>query len=159
MMMTRRNKTELSEMTAAWLLPIVTTVVAAATGSNVADVLDNPYHALWVIIVSYVLWGIGVPLAMMVLVIYFQRLALHKLPPREVIVSMFLPMGPLGQGGYGMPSAFFDVLGTILSVCVILLWIVVTVFTIRGIIAGEMIHAPCLKDIKTAKPQDEEKVA
>lgn len=94
-------------MTAVWLLPIVTTVVAAATGGIVADVIDNPYHALWTVIVSYVLWGIGVPLAMMVLSIYFQRLALHKLPPKEVIVSMFLPMGPLGQGGYGYVKHYF----------------------------------------------------
>lgn len=31
---------------------------------------------------------------------YYQRLALHKLPPREIIVSSFLPLGPLGMGGY-----------------------------------------------------------
>lgn len=31
---------------------------------------------------------------------YYQRLVLHKLPPREVIVSCFLPLGPLGYGGY-----------------------------------------------------------
>lgn len=42
----------------------------------------------------------AVPLALSVLVIYFQRLALHKMPPREVIVSAFLPLGPLGYGGY-----------------------------------------------------------
>ena len=99
--MTRRNKTELSEMTALWLLPIVTTVVAAATGGIVAEVLDNPQHALWTMMASYAIWGIGVPWSMMVLVIYFQRLALHKLPPKEILVSMFLPIGPCGQGGYG----------------------------------------------------------
>lgn len=39
---------------------------------------------------------------MTVLVIYFHRLTVHKLPPREVIVSVFLPLGPLGQGGFGI---------------------------------------------------------
>lgn len=87
-------------MTAAWLLPIVATIVAAASGGIVAEVLPNPHHALWTIIVSYVLWGTGVPLAMAILVIYFQRLTVHKLPPPEVIVSVFLPLGPLGQGGF-----------------------------------------------------------
>lgn len=43
----------------------------------------------------------GTPLAMMVLVIYYQRLAVHKLPPRETVVSCFLPLGPLGFGGFG----------------------------------------------------------
>ena len=39
---------------------------------------------------------------MAVLVVYFQRLTVHKLPPREVIVSAFLPLGPLGQGGFAI---------------------------------------------------------
>ncbi|KAF4634899.1 hypothetical protein G7Y89_g3188 [Cudoniella acicularis] len=92
----------LSKMTAAWLLPIVAPIVAAASGGIVAEVLPNPQHALWTVIASYILWGTGVPLAMVVLVIYFQRLTLHKLPPKEVIVSVFLPLGPLGQGGFGI---------------------------------------------------------
>jgi hypothetical protein len=67
----------------------------------VAGVLPNEQYALWTVIVSYVLWGIGLPLGMMVMVIYLLRLALHKLPPKAVIVSVFLPLGPLGQGSLG----------------------------------------------------------
>lgn len=96
------HNAELSTMTAAWLLPIVATIVAAASGGIVAEVLPNPQHALWTLTISYILWGTGAPLAMAVLVIYFQRLTVHKLPPREVIVSVFLPLGPLGQGGFGI---------------------------------------------------------
>ena len=89
-------------MTAAWLLPIAPTVVAAASGGIVAEALPNRQHALWTVTTSYVLWGTGVPLAMVTLVIYFERLTLHKLPPREVIVSCFLPLGPLGLGGFAI---------------------------------------------------------
>ena len=89
-------------MTAAWLLPIVSTIVAASSGGIVAEVLPDPQHALITVVISYVLWGTGIPLAMTVLVIYFQRLTIHKLPPREVIVSVFLPLGPLGQGGFAI---------------------------------------------------------
>jgi len=96
------HETALSTMTAAWLLPIVAPIVAAASGGIVAEVLPNPQHALWTAITSYILWGTGVPLAMAVLVIYFQRLTVHRLPPREVIVSVFLPLGPLGQGGFAI---------------------------------------------------------
>ena len=92
------HEAKLSTMTAAWLLPIVSTIVAAASGGIVADVLPNPQHALWTLTVSYILWGTGVPLAMFTLVLYFQRLTMHSLPPQEVIVSVFLPLGPLGQG-------------------------------------------------------------
>lgn len=99
--MTRESETVLSSASAAWLLPIVSCVVAAASGGIVAEALPHPQHALGTIIASYVLWGIGVPLALMVMVIYLLRLILYKLPPKALIVSMFLPLGPLGQGGYG----------------------------------------------------------
>jgi tellurite resistance protein TehA-like permease len=102
--MSRRDETQLSSMTAVWLLPIAGTVVTASSGALVAEILPNPQHALWTIIVSYVLWGIGLPLALMVMVIYLQRLTLHKIPPKAMIVSVFLPLGPLGQGGFGYVS-------------------------------------------------------
>ncbi|KAJ9655631.1 Plasma membrane sulfite pump involved in sulfite metabolism [Neophaeococcomyces mojaviensis] len=93
---------ELSNMTAIWLLPIVAPIVAAASGGIVAEVLSDPQHALWTVITSYVLLGTGFPLAMMLLTMYFHRLTIHHLPPREVIVSVFLPLGPLGQGSFAL---------------------------------------------------------
>lgn len=98
--MSRKDETQLSSMTAVWLLPIVSCPVAASSGAMVADILPNPQHALWTVIASYVLWGIGLPLALMVMVIYLQRLTLHKIPPKAIIVSVFLPLGPFGSGGY-----------------------------------------------------------
>ena len=100
MVMSSEYQTSLDRITAGQLLPIAATIVAAGTGAEVAEILPNPQHALGTLIVSYVMWGMGVPLALVVLVMYYQRLALHKLPPREVIVSCFLPLGPLGMGGY-----------------------------------------------------------
>lgn len=90
-------------MGAAWLLPIVACVVAAASGSIVAEVLllPHPQYALGILVASYFLWGVGVPLALMVIVIYLMRLTIHKMPAKALIVSTFLPLGPLGQGGYG----------------------------------------------------------
>ena len=88
-------------MTAAWLLPIVSCVVAAASGAIVADILPNIHLALATILASYILWGIGVPMALMVICIYLQRLMFYKLPPKAMLVSVFLPLGPLGQGGFG----------------------------------------------------------
>lgn len=227
-------------MTAAWLLPVVATIVSAASGSIVAEELVkwNPQHALLTIIVSYILWGCGLPLAMMVLVIYLQRLTMVALPPREVIVSVLLPLGPLGQGafaimnlgkqamvvfplthtlplaplvgqvayslglfiglvmwGFGMvwlflavaslsrakfpfnlgwwgftfplgvytvstttlatelPSAFFKVLGTIFSLVVLLLWIVVTIATLQRTVTGDLFQAPCIASWERAEAE------
>lgn len=33
---------------------------------------------------------------------YFHRLSVYHLPPREVIVSVFLPLGPIGQGSFAL---------------------------------------------------------
>ncbi|KAF7560102.1 hypothetical protein G7046_g4054 [Stylonectria norvegica] len=96
-----KHETQIQTMTAVWLLPIVATIVAAASGGIVASVLPTQ-QAIITIVTSYILWGCGVPLAMFTLVIYFQRLTMHKLPPCEVIVSVFLPLGPLGQGAFGI---------------------------------------------------------
>ncbi|OQE28841.1 hypothetical protein PENSTE_c003G04487 [Penicillium steckii] len=234
-LMTRRNGLDLSSMTAAWLLPIVSCVVAAASGAIVADILPEPQLSLGTILASYILWGIGFPLALMVICIYLQRLMFYKLPPKAALVSVFLPLGPLGQGGYGiqklgqsaqkifpqtqtlsssagevfyiignlmglllwgfglvwltfaiatlvnsrkfpfnmgwwaltfplgvfttctctmgqeLPSRFFSVLGTIFSVIVVLLWLLVTAHTGRGIIKGDIFVAPCLRDLE--RPQ------
>ncbi|KAF7622501.1 hypothetical protein AFLA_009038 [Aspergillus flavus NRRL3357] len=232
LLMAHGGETQLSSMTAVWLLPIVSCVVAGSSGGIVAGVLSNPQHALWTVIVSYVLWGIGLPLAMMVMVIYLQRLTLHKIPPKAVIVSVFLPLGPLSQGGFGilklgkaartifpqthtlqassgdvfytvgflvalilwafalvwlffalasivrcksfpfnigwwgftfplgvfatctcemgteLPSEFFRILGTIVSLCVVVLWVVVSVGTLKGVVSGQLFVAPCLANLK-----------
>jgi tellurite resistance protein TehA-like permease len=234
LLISHSNQQSLDRITAAQLLPIAATIVAAGAGAEIAEVLPNPEHALGTLITSYVMWGMSVPLAMAVLVMYYQRLALHKLPPREVVVSCFLPLGPLGMGGYTimylgkvsriifpqthffhnlavagdviyiigifvalimwgfglvwlvfalctiylcrpfpfnmgwwgftfplgvfsistitfgveMPSLFFRVLGTILSVAVVILWIVVAVGTAKGAFSGELFFAPCLANLK-----------
>jgi tellurite resistance protein TehA-like permease len=225
------HQTRHETMTAAWLLPIVAPIVASASGSIVASVLPNPHHALTTIVTSYVLWGIGVPLALVVLTMYFHRLAIHKLPPQEVIVSVFLPIGMMGQGGFGilqlgvqaakvfprtgtlhalsgeilyalgwgvavllwgfglvwlffavasisrsrfpfnmgwwgftfpvgvftmstitigreMDSAFFKVLGTVFAICVMLLWTVVAANTIKNLVFGKLVEAPCLREME-----------
>ncbi|KAF2212320.1 hypothetical protein CERZMDRAFT_59220 [Cercospora zeae-maydis SCOH1-5] len=100
LLMSASHQRSLDSITAAQLLPIAATIVAASTGSQVARIVPDPQVSLGTIIASYVMWGMGVPMALVVLVIYYQRLALHKMPPREVIVSAFLPLGPLGLGGY-----------------------------------------------------------
>ncbi|KAI1342826.1 sulfite efflux pump SSU1 [Xylariaceae sp. FL0016] len=91
--------TDLENMTAAWLLPIVAPIVAATTGAVVASALD-PDRALVVILTSYAILGTGLPAALSILVIYYLRLATKKLPPPEQMTSTFLPLGPLGSGGF-----------------------------------------------------------
>lgn len=233
------HKTDIASVTTLWLLPIVTAIICAATGGMVAGALPNPTHALWTLVVSYILWGIGVPLAIFTLVLYYHRLTIHKLPPPAVISSVFLPLGPLGEGGFGimkmgevalrvfpetntiipsagqivyvfgfltallmwgfalawlawalasfgrsrspfnmgwwsivfatsvftgstitlgqeMPSRFFDVLGTIFTVIVVLFWIVASVYTLRGTISGALFFSPALADLPNSEEMSTE---
>lgn len=96
------HRQALDRITAVQLLPIAASIVAAGTGARVAEHLPDPERALGTIIASYIMWGMSTPLALTVIVMYYTRLALHKLPAREVIVSSFLPLGPLGMGGYAI---------------------------------------------------------
>lgn len=232
---------KIESITAAWLLPIVSTIVAAATGGIVAGVVPHYDLKLITVITSYVLWATGVPLAMVVITVYFLRLTTVSLPPKAIIVSSFLPLGPLGQGSFGimqlgkvasevflqqhelplvanagqvlyvmgfligiimwgygliwltiavasihnakrfpfnmgwwgftfplgvyavstttlakeLPSAFFRVVGTIFSLSVTLLWIVVALGTLYRAWTGEIFIAPCLKEAEEKEKEKE----
>jgi tellurite resistance protein TehA-like permease len=94
------RRSELAEMTALYLIPIVAIVIAATSGALAAGVLKNGDHQFWTIIISYIFWGIGTPLSWIILTIYFLRMTIHKPLEREVIVSLLLPIGPLGLSGF-----------------------------------------------------------
>jgi tellurite resistance protein TehA-like permease len=104
--MSAPRTTNLAEITASQLLPAAATIVAAGAGSKIAAEVPDPQRALGTLVACYVLWGMGMPLALLILAMYYQRLAVHKLPSREALVSCFLPLGPLGFGGYGYVSRF-----------------------------------------------------
>src|SRR5271154_4471127 len=73
LLISRDDQTSLDRITAAQLLPIAATIVAAGTGAEIAEVLPDQQHQLGTLIASYTLWGMATPLAMAVLVMYFQR--------------------------------------------------------------------------------------
>ncbi|CAI4214166.1 unnamed protein product [Parascedosporium putredinis] len=240
-----RHRPNLENITAALLLPIVPSIVASASGGIVAEALPNVGHAVTTLVTSYILWGIGEFFTACVLALYFHRLTIHSTPPKEVIVSVFLPIGPLGQGGFGiqqlgkvaalvlpqtsmfnvienggtragdtlyvlgvflavtmwgfglvwmslafttiftmkkfpfnmgwwgftfplgvlgtctgalaenLDSEFFKVTNAILSLVVVILWLMVSVRTIKLALTGEMFHAPCLQTIKKCQQQQQ----
>ena len=57
LLMSASHQRSLDTITAAQLLPIAATIVAAGTGSEVAEVLPHAQYALGTIIVCYVMWG------------------------------------------------------------------------------------------------------
>ncbi|KUR79045.1 TDT family transporter [Novosphingobium sp. FSW06-99] len=99
--MITRQEHSLDKLTAVWLLPIVASEVAAASAGLLAPHLAAS-EGLLVLVLGYVLWACSVPLAMSVLVLLFLRLALHKLPARDMGVSAWLALGPIGTGALGL---------------------------------------------------------
>ena len=91
-------------MTAVWLLPVVTLIVASSTGGTIAAPLASysTSHALLTLTVSAVLVFIGLGLALMILTMYLLRLIIHGVPPNANVLSVFIPLGPMGQGGYSI---------------------------------------------------------
>ncbi|KAF6003420.1 hypothetical protein F1559_004632 [Cyanidiococcus yangmingshanensis] len=86
----------LEMMTAVWVLPVVPAEVAAASGGLLLSVVQNQRMAQYIAFISMLLWGFSVPLAFSILVVFFLRLVLHKLPPSDLIISCLLPLGPIG---------------------------------------------------------------
>ncbi|KAJ2157392.1 Plasma membrane sulfite pump involved in sulfite metabolism [Coemansia sp. RSA 552] len=98
-LVTSHQRHILTKVNATLLLPVVPTVVAATGGAVVASVHSGS-TAVAVVLISYILWAMGVGVAMMLIVLYLVRLVLYKLPPKETIASAFIPLGPLGQSSY-----------------------------------------------------------
>jgi tellurite resistance protein TehA-like permease len=91
----------LSSMTLNHLFSFLPSIVAASSGAVVADILHSTHQVEITITVSYVCWSAGLLPAIALIIIYMQRMAEHKIPPREQIFSLFLPVGPFGLGAFG----------------------------------------------------------
>lgn len=75
---------QLHRMTAVWLLPIVACEVAASSAGLLLQHLAADQHAL------------------AILTILMLRLALHQLPEKEVAISSWLCLGPIGTGALAL---------------------------------------------------------
>lgn len=101
-LMFTRQEHSIDQMTAVWLLPVVAAEVAAASGGLLAPHLADSARQLQMLVTSYVLWAVSLPVAFSILTILILRMALHKLPPAHMAASSWLALGPIGTGALGM---------------------------------------------------------
>ena len=104
----------ISSISGVFVLPALAIILIAATGSAICSVVPANSPTLYrTLIGSYVFWGMGFPLANVVVVLCFLRLLLHKVslqrkvklmkwPARADIFTILLPIGPLGQGAFAI---------------------------------------------------------
>ena len=102
-MMVRQDHA-LSKMTAVWLLPVVTLIVASSTGGLLSNVIREKSHTLAIITAgfSFTMVIIGLSFAMMIITTYLIRLITSGPPDAGLILSAFIVLGPLGQGGFSL---------------------------------------------------------
>ncbi|EGO25854.1 hypothetical protein SERLADRAFT_466566 [Serpula lacrymans var. lacrymans S7.9] len=92
------------KMSAIWLLPVVTLIVASSTGGLLSAAI-KPHTttiALLTTSISFTMVIIGLSLAMMMITVYLTRLITNGPPEVNLILSAFVVLGPLGQGGYSL---------------------------------------------------------
>ena len=97
-----RQEHYLHSMTALWLLPIVACEVAANSGGLLLQYLEVSSYSVGILLASYALWGVSVLPAFAILTILMLRLALHQLPPKEMAISSWLALGPIGTGALAL---------------------------------------------------------
>ncbi|QPC64633.1 hypothetical protein HYE67_006864 [Fusarium culmorum] len=98
----------LEQTNPTWLFPVIADIVASGTGAIVANVLPNDQHAIWTVGISYILWGTSVPMAVLILAMFYNRLMIHDVLPSQSAVTAFIAIGPLGQG-----AAAIQILGKV----------------------------------------------
>ncbi|KAJ2862229.1 Plasma membrane sulfite pump involved in sulfite metabolism, partial [Coemansia asiatica] len=85
-------------VTGAWLLLVAPLTVCAASGGVFAEYLPMNL-SLITIIFGYCLLGAGISLTCSLVILYLHRITVFKLPAHDVVLTSFIPLGPLSQIG------------------------------------------------------------
>jgi C4-dicarboxylate transporter/malic acid transport protein len=89
------------EMYGSWLLPVVPPIVASVPAALLSPTWPRVIRGD-MLALAYALLGIGVILAAIIVVIFYSRLTLHKVPEGALVTTMWLVVGPLGQSIAGI---------------------------------------------------------
>ncbi|KAK3618478.1 hypothetical protein LTR56_024611 [Elasticomyces elasticus] len=113
----KNNIANIDSVTPALVLPFVATATDAVVGALIVTYSHyvNARLAVPVILVSYMLTGIGIFAALMVYALFLTRLVNNGLPPAAQSPSLILLVGPVGQSSaalQGLGSAAASFFGT-----------------------------------------------
>lgn len=85
------------KMTTFLLLPTLTQVVAAATGSTLVAFMENLYIKIALIFTSYICLGWGALMSLIIVTTYFYHLLKFGFPKAEICNSTWIVIGPIGH--------------------------------------------------------------
>ena len=89
------------KMYGSWLLPVVPPIVASVPAALLSATWPEAIRGD-MLGLAYALLGIGVILAAIIIVIFYSRLTIHKVPEGALVTTMWLVVGPLGQSIAGI---------------------------------------------------------
>ncbi|CAG7850521.1 Sulfite efflux pump SSU1 {ECO:0000303/PubMed:17322211} [Serendipita indica DSM 11827] len=103
-LMITRHKLQWEHHNATWLLPVVPNIVCASCGGVFTNALidSDPYKAKLTVATSLMILAMGLCTSIMIATTYVFRLFAHGFPSAGLVVSLLIPLGPCGQGGYAL---------------------------------------------------------
>lgn len=90
-----------SELNPTLILPVLPLTVCAASGALIADSLP-PHLELLTIVISYLLWSNSLCVGFLFIGIFFWNFLTSTVPAKPAAFTIFVPMGLLGQGAWGI---------------------------------------------------------
>jgi C4-dicarboxylate transporter/malic acid transport protein len=89
------------KMYGSWLMPVVPPIVASVPAALLSPTWPQAIRGD-MLAFAYALLGTGVILAAIIVVIFYSRLTIHKVPDGALVTTMWLVIGPLGQSIAGI---------------------------------------------------------
>jgi C4-dicarboxylate transporter/malic acid transport protein len=100
-LMFTRHELSHEKMYGSWLLPVVPPIVASVPAALLSPTWPEAIRGD-MLGLAYALLGVGVILAAIIIVIFYSRLTIHKVPEGALVTTMWLVVGPLGQSIAGI---------------------------------------------------------
>ena len=100
-LMFTHHEIEPEKMYGSWLLPVVPPIVASVPAALLSPTWPDAIRGD-MLGLAYALLGIGMILAAIIIVIFYSRLTIHKVPEGALVTTMWLVVGPLGQSIAGV---------------------------------------------------------
>ncbi|KPI43144.1 Molybdopterin molybdenumtransferase [Cyphellophora attinorum] len=103
----RQKEHKMADINGSWFLSFIPLIVGSTVGGAISPHLPVK-NAVVLIMVSFLMWSVGICMSSIVLPIYFWRLMTAQLPARSAIVTTFVPIGPFGMGAYSIQQLSSD---------------------------------------------------
>ncbi|KAI1609578.1 voltage-dependent anion channel-domain-containing protein [Exophiala viscosa] len=97
----RQPQHSFKDLNGAWFLTFIPLIVDSTVGGAISPYLAYK-NSITVLVISFLMWSVGVGMSLVILSLYIWRLMSCSLPPRVAIISTFVPVGPFGMGAYSI---------------------------------------------------------